>query len=453
VLADVFHRADFSAWRGDRLTMSDPKEQPFPDIFANGSMKRDYRALLWSTLAVMIISRLALILLIEVEPTSDMGWYYTRAIGLFETGRYQENGVPTAYWPVGYPAFLAGVMALGGTSVLTAQLANLALSVIGAVLLYRLCIRNFGSPRIATFAVCLLAAYPNHMGYSLGLYTEPLYTALLLLMWTLTKPDARISSIVAAGVVAGLATLVKTQMLLLTPPLIFILSVRVWTQRDVIMALRNAIFASTVMLLTIAPWTLRNYHVMGAFIPVSTNGGMSLLAGNNPSMTFDLRTDYNDSDPLFRQVNFSVADQVAADQRARETAWQWIGDNPVKFVSLMPKKLIRLWLPDGESEWNLQRGFANYEKWKFEFRTVRVINQVYYFLLLAGFIFALIRCVRLREPQTLAIALTIVYFTVLSLVFSGQSRYHAPLMPLVIMYAAWTLARIRPAPGEVAPRC
>ena len=433
--------------------MSDPKEHPFPDIVANGSMTRDYRALLWSALVVMIISRLALILLIEVEPTSDMGWYYQRAIGLFETGQYQENGVPTAFWPVGYPAFLAGVMVLGGPSVLTAQLANLALSVIGALLLYGLCIRNFGSPRIATVAVCLLAAYPNHMGYSLGLYTEPLYTALLLLVWMLTKPDARISSIVVAGVVAGLATLVKAQMLLLAPLLIFILSMRGWTQRDVIIALRNAMLASAVMVVTIAPWTLRNYQVLGAFIPVSTNGGMSLLAGNNPSMTFDLRTDYNDSDPIFFFFYFSVVDQVAADQRAREAAWRWISENPMKFVSLMPKKLIRLWLPDGESEWNLQRGFANYEKWQREIRTARVINQIYYSLLLAGFIFALTRCVRLREPQTLAIPLAILYFTMLSLVFSGQSRYHAPLMPLVIIYAAWTLAWTRPTRGRVAPRC
>ena len=433
--------------------MNDPKEQQFPGIVASGTLTYDYRALLWSALLVMIVSRLAIILLIEVEPTSDMGWYYQRAIGLFETWRYQENGVPTAYWPVGYPAFLAGVMVLGGTSVLTAQLANLALSVFGAVLLYRLCIRNFGSPRIATFAVCLLAAYPNHIGYSLGLYSEPLYTALLLLMWMLTKPDARISSIIAAGVVAGLATLVKAQMLLLAPLLIFILSMRGWTQRDAIIALRNAMLASAVMIVTIAPWTLRNYQVLGAFIPVSTNGGMSLLAGNNPSMTFDLRTDYNDSDPIFQQVNFSVVDQVAADQRAREAAWRWIGENPVKFVSLMPKKLIRLWLPDGESEWNLQRGFSNYEKWWREIRTARVINQIYYFFLLAGFIFALTRCVRLREPQTWAIPLTILYFTILSLVFSGQSRYHAPLMPLIIMYAAWTVAWTRPAPGKVAPRC
>lgn len=411
---------------------------------ANASA-RDYRTLLWIALALMVASRLALILLINVEPTSDMGWYYQRAIELLETGRYAEDGVSTAYWPVGYPAFLAGVMALAGTSVLVGQLANIALSAACMLLLYKLCMRHFSDIRIATLAAGLLAAYPNHMGYSLGLYTEPLYTALLLMMWLLTKPDARVAMLIAAGIIAGLATLVKAQMLLLAPPLIFMLSMRDWTRQALVSALRNTVLATAVMVLTIAPWTWRNHLVMGAFIPVSTNGGMSLLAGNNPSMTFDLRTDYNDRDPIFRQVNFSVADQVAADRRARATAWSWIRDNPLTFVSLMPKKFIRFWLPDGESEWNIQRGFADYERWQFEIRTVRVINQIYYFLLLAGFFLALIHCVRLREPQTLAAPLTILFFTVLSLVFSGQSRYHAPLMPLVIGYAAWTLARLRPA--------
>lgn len=401
----------------------------------------NYRHLLWVAISILVLSRLSLILLIDVQPSSDMGWYYHRAIELLETGRYQENGIPTAFWPIGYPAFLALVMALGGTSVLTGQVANLALSVACTLLMYKLCLRQFGSQRIAAIAACLLAVYPNHMGYSLGLYTEPLYTALLLLIWVIVRPNGNVFTIVAAGLIAGLATLVKTQMLLLAPPLIFLLSLRTWERRNLISAIVNTVLATLVMLLTIAPWTSRNYQVFGAFILVSTNGGISLLSGNNPSMTFDLRTDFNDHDPIFDEVKFSVADQVAADKRARSAALAWIIENPTTFISLMPKKAIRLWLPDGESEWSIQRGFANYEKWWFGFRTARIFNQIYYFLLLAGSIYAFSRCIRLKEPQTLAVLVPILYFTALSLVFSGQSRYHAPLMPLIIAYAAWTLAK------------
>ncbi|TXH02677.1 MAG: glycosyl transferase [Candidatus Moraniibacteriota bacterium] len=413
-----------------------------PHIANDNTSKIGDLTILLIAISITVITRLALILLIDVQPSSDMGWYYHRAIELLETGRYQENGIPTAFWPVGYPAFLALVMAIGGASVLTGQLANLSLSVACTLLTYHLCIRQFNSQRIAAIATSLMAVYPNQMGYSLGLYSEPLYTTLLLLIWILFRPNCGLLTIICAGLIGGLATLVKTQMLLLAPPLFFLLSLNSWERQNIISALRKSFLASAVMLLTIAPWTIRNHQVMGSFIPVSTNGGLSLLAGNNPSMTSDLRTDFNDNDPIFEEIKFSASDQVAADKRARSAALTWIGDNPSRFIFLMPKKLIRLWIPDGESEWNIQRGFANYEKWRFEFRTARVLNQAYYFLLLTSALYAFLRCIRLSNPQTLAIPFALIYFTVLSLVFSGQSRYHAPLMPLIISYAAWTVTRL-----------
>ena len=397
--------------------------------------------LLWAGLATMVATRLALVLLLAVQPTSDMGWYYQRAIGILDTGRYAEGALATAFWPVGYPAFLAAVMSLAGTSVLAGQLANLLLSVVCALLLYRLCLRHGAGPRAAALAVCLLAVYPNHMGYSLGLYSEPLYTALLLAMCWLVRPGSGAAGLAFAGVVAGLATLVKAQMLLLVAPLAFLLSLAAWSRPALVVALRQAVLVSALAALTLAPWVWRNHVVMGAFIPVSTNGGLSLLSGNNPSMSFDLRSDFNDTDPLFQRVNFSVADQVAADGRARAAAWAWIRDNPLTFVALMPKKFVRLWLPDGETEWILQRGYAGYERWQTAFRAVRVANQLYYFALLAGFAWALYRCVRMRDPATLVVPLLLLFFSALSLVFSGQSRYHAPLMPFVIGYAAWASVR------------
>lgn len=405
---------------------------------------RELRRLLWLALALMVVLRLAPVLLLVVQPTSDMGWYYRRAIGLVQTGQYGEAGLPTAYWPVGYSGFLAGLMALFGTSVRVGQIANLALSVISALLLYQWCLRQFDSQRVATFAVFLLAVYPNHVGYSIGLYSEPLFTALLLGVCLLARPGAPWWALLATGVLAGLATLVKTQMLLLAPVLIGLLSLRGWRWPAIRSAVARGILATLVMAATIAPWTWRNHVVMGAFIPVSTNGGMSLLAGNNPEMTLSLRSDFAEGGVLFKQVNFSVADQVAADRRARAAAWGWIRENPGTFFALMPKKFFRFWVPDGESDWNLQRGWVDYDKHRTPVRAIRIANQLFYFTLLGGMLFALRHCVNWREPQTLIAPVVFLYFTTVSLVFSGQSRYHAPLMPFVIAYAAWTLARLRP---------
>lgn len=405
-------------------------------------MPNSFSLIFWGALAFLIASRLTLILSFDVAPTSDMGWYYSRALEILATGRYAEGGVATAYWPVGYPGFLAGLMASLGPSVRVGQLANLVLSVACLVLMHRFCLRRFGDARVAGVAAVLLALYPNHMGYSVGLYSEPLYTFLLLVTVVFTQPGSGYGRFALMGVVVGLATLVKAQMILLGPVLLFLLGLRNWSRGAINSALQRALLGTLFMAMIIAPWTWRNMVEMGASVPVSTNGGMSLLAGNNPSMTTGLNHDFNDSDPIFRSVRFSVADQVAADRRAKLAAFGWIADNPGRFIALMPKKVFRLWAPDGESEWTFQAGYPGYEDQKIWFRSVRVMNQLLYIVLLGGFAFGVAKCLRPRDPATLVVPALLLFFTALSMVFSGQSRYHAPLMPFVIAYAAWAFVRL-----------
>jgi hypothetical protein len=228
-------------------------------------------------------------------------------------------------------------------------------------------------------------------------------------------------------------------MLLLGPLLLLALSTSSLTWAGLRHAIVRAALGTMLMAVAIAPWTYRNHVVMGALIPVSTNGGMSLLAGNNPSMTPGLGYDFNDKDPLVAAVRFSVADQVAADARARAAAWGWIRENPLQFAILMPKKLFRLWAVDGESDWLFQAGYPRYEEHRLKFRAIRIANQAYYVLLLVGFAMAWRRWLARDEPSVWSVPLTIVFFSALSMVFSGQSRYHAPLMPLIIAFAAWAL--------------
>lgn len=400
-----------------------------------------YGLVFWGALTFLVASRLTLILSLEVTPSSDAAWYYSRALEMLATSRYAEAGVATAYWPVGYPGFLAGLMALMGHTVRVGQLANLMLSAACLVLMYRFCLQRFSDTRIAGAAAVLLAIYPNHMGYSVGLFSEPLYTCLLLATVVFTQPGVGYGRIALMGVIVGLATLVKAQMMLLGPILMFFLLLNNWSRDAIGSAFQRAVFGSLFMAITIAPWTWRNQVVMGAPVPISTNGGMSLLSGNNSSMTTALDHDYSDSDPIFKSVKFSVSDQVAADKRAKSAAFGWISDNPSRFIALMPKKAFRLWVPDGESEWVFQAGYAGYNEQKLWFRSVRVINQLIYLALLGGFAFGMAKCLRLRDPVTLVVPLLLLFFTALSMVFSGQSRYHSPLMPFVIAYAAWAFVR------------
>ncbi len=428
-----------------------------------GAHHNSGRSLWVWALLLLVGSRLALLMLLEVEQSSDALWYYDRAREMLATGRYAEEGVSTAYWPVGYPAFLAGVMAVFGTEAVVGQITQLVVALITLLLLHRLCLKWTGDAKVAGVAALMLAAYPNPTGYVLVLFSEPLYGAMLLALLLLAH-GARGWRLVLLGVLLGLATLVKPQTLLLAPPLVMLgqLAGR-WPKATVQVSVRGSsaggpglypalwralpgtLLALGVMAATIAPWTWRNLQVMGAPVLVSTNGGMSLLIANNNSMHVGQKTNYNDSDPVFKEMAHSTADQVASDRRARALAWKWIGDNPGRFLALAPWKVWRLWAPDGEVEWWYQHGYAGYEEHKAVFRTLRLGNQAYYVALWALALLAmwrLARAGRWREPQHLMSLWVLGYFSALHTVFAGIPRYHLPLMPLVICYSAFGLVQL-----------
>jgi 4-amino-4-deoxy-L-arabinose transferase-like glycosyltransferase len=384
--------------------------------------------------------RLAVILLVPVaEPFSDAGWYLSRAIEIVQRGSYSENGVPTAYWPVGYPAFLAFLFKATGPSLLAARLANLIFAAGTFWLLYFFTRRSFDDELTARCAVVLLTIYPNNIAYTSLLLTETLYTFLLLAALTLILSKRAAVPLFVAGVILGLATLVKVQTLLALPIVVFLATLDGWSLRGSIAAAVRTILIGLVCITTVLPWSFRNLNALGDFVLVSTNGGMALLSGNNPSMSTDLRTDYAAGDPLFSSANFSVEDQVAADKRARTLALQWMGENPGKVIALIPKKVFRLWAPDGEGEWGFQDTsfYKSHESW---FRGIRVINQAFYVSVLALFFLGALRLIRTPgSPKTYVGIAFVAVSTVTCVVFSGQSRYHFPSMPFIFAYAAWFL--------------
>ncbi len=384
--------------------------------------------------------RLALILLVPVQPGSDAGWYLGRALTLLESGHYSENGLYTAYWPIGYPGFLSLLFKISGPSILAAQVANLVFASASFWLLYALAKRLFADESVARLAVLLLTLYPNHIAYVPVLLTEHMYTCILLLGCLLLLVRKSWSSVVIAGFLFGLATLVKTQTIVVAPALALFAGYHRGSAYPLRGALIRAVVVGIVALATVSPWTYRNYQVFGTFILVSTNGGMTMLTGNNPSVVGDYGRNFSEDDPLVKAARFSVADQVAADRRARELAWAWIRENPAQFLSLVPKKAFRLWAPDGEGEWEYQRGTPSYEQNVWAFRTARIANQCFYLAILVLSAWAFVRLVKRRAPPEVFLGFVLAALTTaLCIVFSGQSRYHFPVMPFLICYAAWII--------------
>lgn len=404
------------------------------------------RQALWLVWALYLVPR-ALLILLNVQPWSDADFYYDRAAELADGQGYRnDDGTPTAFWPPGWPLVLAGVFRLLGPSVEVVGLLNLIFAGLSAVLILRLGRRITGSEGAARLALLLVALYPNNAAYVPLALTEVFYTLLLLAVCWLLVERRGAAALIGAGVLLGLATLVKAQSLVVVP---LVLGLAVLRETQWLKALPAQLGRGIVLVLlaglVVLPWTLRNERVLGAPVAVSTNGGWTLATGNNP----EADGGYSDRYAPLRALHERRAaiGEPAFDAEARRIGQEWIAANPGAFAALMPRKLAKLWGPDGEALWNYQQGAAAYAAAPALFHAVRAANQIWYWLLLA--LFAAAFAVQLGQRRRTGERLVdwwllpyglAAYPTAICLVFSGQSRFHYPVMPFIAMSAAWLLA-------------
>jgi hypothetical protein len=272
------------------------------------------------------------------------------------------------------------------------------------------------------------------------LCTEIFFTFLILLgTWLfLTRPVGR--WLVVAGLIFGMAALTKPQVIFLPG---FLVLLKLWRDRAAgdDRPWRRAIATGALLYAMVGavliPWAVRNTLTFDELVLISTNGGVTLLGGNNPSATGGHVMD----DPLVEQRRFSVDDQVASDKRARALAIQWIKENPGRFIELIPLKALHLWAWDGEAEWFYQFDYEDDATAALILRAVRIANQILYVAIMLCFVAAFVALMRRRDatayPWSLFPYIFVAYLTAISVVFSGQSRFHYPAMPWVIMMAAW----------------
>lgn len=404
------------------------------------------RGALWLLAAAYLVPR-ALLILLDVTPWSDAAYYFERAAELAAgRGYLTPDGAPTAFWPPGWPLALSLAFRAFGASVLTVGLVNLACAAVSGWLILDLGRRVGGSQLAGRIALLLIALYPNNAAYVPLALTEVFYTMLLLAICWLLVMRQGWGAMIGAGLLLGVATLVKAQTLAVVPLVLGIgvlRAPRFWAA--VPGAVAKGLVLGALAALVVAPWSLRNQRELGQFVAVSTNGGVTLLTGNNDSADGG----YVDSDPAYTALfaRKGALDEVAYDAEAKRLGTEWIRANPARFVMLMPKKLIKLWGPDGEALWNYERGAASYAAHAPLFTAVRWANQAWYWLLLAGFAAAGVVQLRRRWkgdqplfgwwllPYGIA-----AYPTAICVIFSGQTRFHYPAMPFIAMSVGWLLA-------------
>ncbi|MCP3981140.1 MAG: hypothetical protein GY716_17720 [bacterium] len=211
----------------------------------------------------------------------DSRFYHERALQLIAPGETRAGEVEFTH--VGYPYFVAAIYRLAGprpVAVLWVQALLGSLAAVCLALAVRVTLSRDGPAIVAGLAYAL---YNGAIFYDGLLLTPSLVNSLLAAAWlalALGFRSGRVPAHVAAGVLLGLATLVRSNTAILVALLglvLVLLPAATEGRGRRVRAL--ALLAGAA--LPVLPFVALSSVEAGRFVPLSANGGMNFWAGNN----------------------------------------------------------------------------------------------------------------------------------------------------------------------------
>jgi hypothetical protein len=292
-------------------------------------------------------------------------------------------------------------------------------------------------PTSAALVPYMLIGYPILLYAATTLYPQIIGCLLLLAtLLLLSTPGRSPGHLLSAGLVYGCLCLAIPAFLYMTPILLAYLVLE--RRRPWRFSFGAAGGFVLVVILTIAPWTIRNRIEFHAFIPISANGGFNLLVGNSATTPVTGK-------PSIEALRIECpallddSDEVALDKALTRCAMNWITANPGTAARLYAAKLLNYF------NFRNELTTANQQKWWEDW----IAFATYYPLLVVALLrLALFRQYRLTAVEWLLYAL---YFgnAVLTAVFFTNLRFRIPYDVLLIAIDAAFLARFFSPPRRV----
>ena len=118
--------------------------------------------------------------------------------------------------------------------------------------------------------------------------------------------------------------------------------------------MKRILLAALIILcavITILPWTIRNYRILGIIVPVNTNGGWTFYLGNNPHTDKNLTaleqgtaTGWIPPEEVFAPfADLSFNETKAYEQRAVKLGLEFIREHPSTFLLFGFHPAVFLW--------------------------------------------------------------------------------------------------------------
>ena len=347
----------------------------------------------------------------DAKDYDSLGWNLARGNGFMD-----EAGKAEIHRSPGYPFFLAVIYK--------------------TLLLIFLITKDIFGKNTALFSLSIASFYPPFISYSGILYTETLFTFLIILLIYLFLYAIRRKSwwfCVLLGVTAGYAVLLREEFLLVL--LSFFVLTAIYSKGS----FKKIIYLILGVLLVIAPWTIRNYKVSDQFVLVSSQLGSILWISSYKGEWLEWHFEDPYYKSLIKGLSKSERNKLLLNEGIKN-----IKEAPFRYLKFCFKGLGRFWIAGHSNTfYGLRDSFKNYfTVGAFGKIIIKALFLVFNtILIILGGYGALMAIKKLRDKGIELLFLILPVFIIMTVHFFlfGTDRYQVPIMPSIIIFAAFGL--------------
>lgn len=419
---------------------------------------RRKRELRWLAIAVLCIAMLKLGFVLalvsgfkdQINPLYSIGHvdnYYSLAKNISHGRgyRFTPDTTLTLMREPGYPYFLAVLVHEFDDYNRAAVIANLLLTSLTAFLIFKLTRLLTSIAWVPVVAPILYMLHPGVIVAELRSGVEVPFTFLLLIFLIFLRYAVCSNSPAAyakAGIALGITTYVRSTALLFPIFLIAygLLFHPAW--RSVLRYTSRAALVLACALLVLSPWIVRNYMLVGKFIPTASVQGVAMQAGNYLCVHADGKKEFVD------------LDNEAADARkklATEQGYKFQGDyyqlfydphDEVKFNSFLGAQVVQQYIQSPATF--VKCASANVFNFWFQGKNrsttmANIAIQSFYLILALVGIFLGFR--EVHKPTLWLMLLFVLYTMAVYVPIHAQARYSIPIMPILSILAAISICK------------
>ena len=367
----------------------------------------------------------------------DIAQNISAGFGYVGSGFFHLNYAPTSFLPPVYTYLFALSLKLFGKipGHIMMIIFQAIISVFIVIFIYKLGEEIFDK-KSAAIACVIFLIYLPFIHWTTKVWDTMLFTFLLLAICLLTyrfREKNYYNNLILLGILIGICALTNAVTLIVIP-FIMLYFLYNWKER-----ISKSIFKITILifaiLLTVLPWTIRNYYVHKAMIPIRTGLWPNLYLGNNPVATGTVYLKENGKvskdfekgitmhfRPMIEDLrNLSEIEQ---ERYFKDKFLNFAKHNPATFISLVFKKIYLFW-------------------WFNPYEVSNIAWRIEYFLLLyfasLGILFSKIHKKRISFLLLIFLSFTMVY-SLTGPFFNW--KYRLPIEPYLMILAGFGIKNL-----------